>query len=328
MKIGLETESYHLFFHNNRMDIFDFIRKTAELGLDGVQINIITNEADKNLHPEWGVLGGNEPDHLKKVREEIQKYGLYAEIDTRGTDIEHLTKVIDIANQIGADVIRTYVVGKYDAEKMAKAAEDLKQVVPLLKKYRIKLGLENHEEETTDEIIKVIKEVNSPWVGAHCDIGNGMMAWEDPVEAVRNLAPYAYTTHFKDHIIIHDGEDHIVCGIPVGNGNIDLEECFKILVDESTLTRINIEMCYPYVAPFTRPKGTGGVFEVGEGAFKVEQPPYDLHVIKPADYYYPPEHLLEKMLEDQEKGVQQSVKYVLALREKYCGQKNFNEITR
>lgn len=41
MKIGLETESYHLFFHNNRMDIFDFIRKTAELGLDGYRLILL-----------------------------------------------------------------------------------------------------------------------------------------------------------------------------------------------------------------------------------------------------------------------------------------------
>lgn len=178
--------------------------------------------------------------------------------------------------------------------------------------------MENHEEELTDEVIQIINEVNSPWVSAHCDVGNGMMAWEDPVEAVRKLAPYAFTTHFKDHIIIHDGEDYRVCGVPVGTGNIDTEECFKILVEKSTLTRINVEMCFPYAINFKREHGAGGVFAVGEGAFKVEQPPYDLSVIKPLDYYYPPKELLEQMIEDQEKGTVQSVKYTLALRDKYC----------
>ncbi|EPD7162604.1 sugar phosphate isomerase/epimerase family protein, partial [Escherichia coli] len=53
MKLGLETESYHLFFQQGMMDIFDFIDKTSELGLDGVEINIIP---DVGLHPEFGVL--------------------------------------------------------------------------------------------------------------------------------------------------------------------------------------------------------------------------------------------------------------------------------
>jgi len=319
MKIGLETESYHLFFQNGRMNIFGFIKKTAELGLDGVQINTISEKGDKYIHPVWGALGGDDPAHLERVRKEIKKYGLFAEIDTRGTDPEHLRKVIEVAHTIGADVVRTYCCrGVYDSKALEKAPKDIKQLIPLLKKYRIKLAVENHEEETSDDVIRIIKEVNSPWVGAHCDVGNSMMAWEEPVEAVKRLAPYAFTTHFKDHIIINDGEDYRVCGIPVGQGNIDTEECFKVLVNDSTLTRINIEICYPYAAAFKREKGTGGIFDVGEGAFQVEEPPYDINLIKPLNYYYPPEELVENMLEDQEKGVEQSIKYVLSLRDKFC----------
>ncbi|MGE7588577.1 sugar phosphate isomerase/epimerase family protein [Peribacillus sp. NPDC101480] len=315
MKIGLETESYHLQFITGRMDIFGFIRKTAELGLDGVMINIVPWPGLSG----WGTLESFEPEYLERVRKEIQKYGFFAEIDTNGSDPEHLKEVIKAAHRMGADVIRTYTcLGEYDPERLKKAPGDIKKIVPLLEKYRIKLAVENHEEELTNEVIQIINEVNSPWVSAHCDVGNGMMAWEDPVEAVRKLAPYAFTTHFKDHIIIHDGEDYRVCGVPVGTGNIDTEECFKILVEKSTLTRINVEMCFPYAVNFKRELGAGGVFAVGEGAFKVEQPPYDLSVIKPLDYYYPPKELLEQMIEDQEKGTVQSVKYTLALRDKYC----------
>jgi sugar phosphate isomerase/epimerase len=315
MKIGLETESYHLQFITGRMDVFGFIRKTAELGLDGVMLNIIPWPGREEIC----VLESFEPQYLKRVKEEIQKYNLYAEIDTNGTDPEHLKNVIEVAHQIGADVIRTYICsGTYEPEKLEKAPADIKQIVPMLKKYRIKLAVENHEEETTQEVIKVINEVNNYWVGAHCDIGNGMMAWEEPVEAVKNLAPYAFTTHFKDHIIIKDGDEYKVCGVPIGQGNIDLDQCFKILVEGSRLERINIEMCFPYAVPFKREPGAGGVFEVGEGAFKVENPPYDPSVIKPSDYYYPPEELLEQMIADQEKGVEQCAKHTLALRDKYC----------
>ncbi len=316
MKLGLETESFHYLFQNGKMDIFDFIRKTAELGLDGVMINIIY---DKNLDPNWGTLGSDDTEHLEKVRKEIEKYNLYAEIDTKGTDPEHLAKVIDVAHKIGADVIRTYICfGEYDPEKLEKAPGDIKQIVQLLKKYRIKLAVENHEEETTDEIIKIIKEVDNYWVGAHCDIGNSMMAWEDPIEAVRKLAPYAFTTHFKDHIIIEEDGEYKVCGVPAGDGNIDLDECFRILVEESRLERINIEMCYPYIAQFKREPGAGGVYEVGEGAFKVENPPFDPNVIKPSQYYYPPEELLEELIEEQIKGIEKGIEYTKALRDKYC----------
>jgi sugar phosphate isomerase/epimerase len=315
MKIGLETESYHLQFITGKMDIFKFIQKTAELGLDGVMINIL----------EWpdlpgrGTLESFEPEYLKRVKAEIQKYGFFAEIDTNSTDPDHLAQVIQVAHQIGADVIRTYICFEtFDPAKLAEAPGDIQKIVPLLQKYRIKLAVENHEFELASEVIHIIEEVGSPWVRAHCDLGNSMMAWEDPVEAVTKLAPYAVTTHFKDHIIVHDGDDYRVCGVPAGSGNIDLDTIFKTLVEQSTLTRINVEMCFPYATFFKREPGAGGVFEVGEGAFKVEQPPYDLSVIKPLDYYYPPQELLEQMIADQEKGVEQSVRYALSLRDKYC----------
>lgn len=316
MKIGLETESYHLHFQNKRMDIFDFIRRTAELGLDGVQINIIK---DKNLDPDWGTLGSNDPEHLKKVRQEIEKYGLYVEIDTRGADPDRLKQVMEVAHQLGADVVRTYVsFGGNLEEELKRAPENLKKIVPLLEKYRIKLAVENHEYETADEIMDVIQKVRSPWVGVTCDIGNGMMAWEDPADTVKKLAPHTFTTHFKDHIIIKDEEGFKVCGTAVGSGNIDVDQCFKLLVENTTLGRINIEMCHPYVATFKKEKGAGGVKDLGEGAFKVENPPIDPALAKPEEYYYPPEESLERMLQYQDSEVRKSVKCVLALRDKYC----------
>ncbi|RXI50762.1 sugar phosphate isomerase/epimerase [Clostridium tetani] len=316
MKIGLETESYHLHFQNNRMDIFDFIRKTAELGLDGVQINIIK---DKNLDPEWGTLGSNDPEHLAKVRKEVEKYGLFVEIDARGTEPNKLKKVIEVAHRLGADIIRTYVrCGGDLQEEIRRAPEDIREVLPLLRKYRIKLALENHEYETADDMINIVKEIGSPWVGITCDTGNGMMVWEEPKETIEKLAPYTFTTHFKDHIIIKDEDDYRVCGTAIGEGSMNVEECFKMLVDNTTLTRINIEMCHPYVATFKKEDNVNGVSKLNTGVFTVENPPLDPEIIKPSEYYYPPEHLIDMMIKYQDEEVKKSVKKVLALRDKYC----------
>ena len=322
MKIGLDTESCHLLFHNGLIDIFGFIKKAAELELDGIMINIIGGMDGDNaeyIHPQWGCLGGDTPGHFAKVRKELHKYGLYAEVAMRGIDPEYLAKAIEITDAIGGDLLRTYCCfGKYDPETLKKAPDNFKKIVPLLKKYRIKFAIENHEEETADEIIEIIKKVGSPWVGSHCDIGNSMMAWEDPAVAVRKLAPYAFTSHFKDHIIIDDDGEYKVCGVPLGQGNINIDECFKILFEKSTLTRINIEQTYPFLSIFKREKGTGGVFRVGEGAFKVEKPVFDFEKHNPHEYYYPPEEHLDRWLEEQEKGLEESVKHLKGIRDTYC----------
>lgn len=264
----------------------------------------------------------------------------------RNLDYDRLVEVLEVTNKLGAEVVRSYIPikpaknieslsgaeGAYDFAKVrcdfdensyAEGIEKVRKIIPLLEKYRIKLALENHEYETSEELVAVIKEINNPWVGLLYDFGNSMMTWEEPVKAAENMAPYTYSTHFKDHIIIEEPNDkygYVVCGVPAGTGNIDLESCFNIMMKNSSLTRINVEMCYPYCAQFKRTPGVGGVAKVGEGAFKVEKHPYDYNIIKPSQYYYPheiSEEMLEKMLVDQMKGVEVSVKYLKALREKY-----------
>lgn len=103
IKLGLDTESLHLWFQNKRMDIFGFIEKAHELGFDGVMINILK---DYNLDPEWGTLMSNDPAHLKKVRDLLETYHMYAELATKGITKEHLLKVLDVAEALGADIIR------------------------------------------------------------------------------------------------------------------------------------------------------------------------------------------------------------------------------
>ena len=60
MLLGLETFSYHLAFAYREMDIFAFIKRTHEFGLDGVQINI---EGD-----DLGHLGSDDSGFLRDVR--------------------------------------------------------------------------------------------------------------------------------------------------------------------------------------------------------------------------------------------------------------------
>lgn len=320
MKIGLETESYHIFFQNRRMNIFDFIERTSQLGCDGVEINIIN---DLNLHPEFGTLESAEPHYLKAVRKAIEDRNLYCEIDTRFTSLKDIKKAVYIANYLGADVIRTYMfrLGTYDVSKLPEQIENLKQAVPILKQNRIKLAVENHEEETADELISVVEAVDSPWVGVHLDIGNGMMVWEDPITTCRKLAPYTYCTHFKDHSVVMHQNTPVVCGVPLTEGSIDLEECFKIIVEQSQVTRVNLESCHPYCSGFKRPEGTGGWKQGFTGPFAIKEPPFDPAKVLPLDYYYPSRisaELLEEMLVRQDEGVKKSIVEMHRLRDKFA----------
>lgn len=274
MLLGLETFSYHLAFAYGEMDIFNFIERTANLGLDGVQINV---EGQYLSH-----LGSDDSGFLRDVRAMIHQYDMFVELDTCGTKPEGLARVLGICHQLGADKMRVYSsVGGDVKNELKQAIVDFRQVISICADYGVKIAFENHEYETSQDVLNVVKEVGSEWIGTHVDTGNSMMVWEEPVDAVKAMAPYAVSTHFKDHMVIMVGNQPMIIGVPLGKGSLDCPEIFKILAQKSQLERINIEVCYGYIAPFRLPEHEGFGAKLGRGCFKIIKPPYDPEVVAP-----------------------------------------------
>ncbi len=172
-------------------------------------------------------------------------------------------------------------VGGDVQEEIKKAAPDFLQVVPLCADYGVKIAYENHEYESSQDILGVVHKVNSEFVGTFVDVGNSMTIWEDPIHAITATAPYAVSTHFKDHIVIMLGDQPVIIGVPLGKGSIDLVESFRILAEQSPLDRINIEVCYGYMAPFHVPESEGYGAKLDQGSFRIQHPPFDPEVVAP-----------------------------------------------
>ena len=320
VKIGLETESCHLLFQHGYMDVFGFIDYVAASGLDGVQLNLIP---DHNLDPTWGVLAGNNPEYLNRVSSALVANDLYCELDTRGTTFNELAPVLEIAHALGARLVRSYVRyphDRFDDTYLASQVAELRRIVPLLRRYNIRLAIENHEFETSADVINFVTAVGEPdWVGVLCDVGNPMMAWEDPLAAVQAMAPYAFGVHFKDHGVIMDEGEPVVCGFPLGEGSIDLDAVFRTLM-EGGPDRISLETCFPYCGTFKRVRGTGGVHELRE-TFAVLAAPFPSTLVRPSQYYYP-HHAgvaaLAALVEAQQSALIRSLRVVSALRATYA----------
>jgi 3-oxoisoapionate decarboxylase len=305
MQLGLETFSYHLAFGLGTMDVFGFIERAGELGLDGVQINRVGRHG--------GHLGGDGPDHLAKVRAMAEDMGLFVEVDTRGVDPEHLARALHITHALGGDVLRTYVsVGGDIEQELADAPAQLRRVLGTCAELGVRIAVENHEYETAGQVLGIVHAVDSPYVGALVDTGNSMMVWEDPVDAVRAMAPHAVSSHFKDHVVIIDEGQPMVVGVPLGTGDSDCAECFRILAADSPLERVNIEVCYGYQAPFRRPPEQGAGAKLGQGAFRVHPPPWDPACIAPR-FDRPSDAQLQQLLRWQDEAVAASVAYVKEL---------------
>src|SRR5258708_29322662 len=90
----------------------------------------------------------------------------------------------------------TFEAFKKDFERCQKS---IALAEPILRKYRMRLGIENHKGWRSAEQAAWLKRVSSEWVGVPFDFGNTLSLCEDPQETLRNLLPNSSACPQKYH---------------------------------------------------------------------------------------------------------------------------------
>jgi len=258
MLLGLHT--YSLYLHGigqawagfelpweRQLTTFQLFDLGVELGLDG-------------FHLDDGVLENLEPSFLREVSAAAKEKNLFLEYNMSldlghfGIGIQHdLEEGIGTAQALGADVVkvsmdiprpRPRAGSRFHPKVMPylkETIQKLKTAAPMAQTHGIHLALENHCDSFSEEILWVLKEVNHPFVGACIDTMNAWHIAEDPMKAIENLAPVAFTNHFRDDRIDFCRDGFKVSGVAVGDGDIDMEKAYEFIKTKSPTNRINIE---------------------------------------------------------------------------------------
>ncbi len=258
MLLGLHT--YSLYLHGigqawagfnlpwaRQMNTFELFDQAVRWGLDG-------------LHLDDGVLENLEKTYLKEVRAAAEANNLYLEynfsmdLGSQGIGIQHdPAEAIATAELLGADIVkvsmdlirpRPVAASRFHPDVMAQiksVAARLKQLAPAAEAADVKIAVENHCDSFSEEILWLLDTVDSPVVGACIDTVNALMVMEDPMQAIANLAPRAFTNHFKDDCIEFQRHGFKLTGTAVGDGDIDIKRAYEIIKTTSSMNRINIE---------------------------------------------------------------------------------------
>lgn len=242
MKLGLDSYSYHLAFGahpdfapKQKMTLFQFIERVAELCLDGFQID--------PMH-----LKNRDRIYLSELLASAKEKKLFLEYGAMGVESEYLKTELEICSMLESPVLRTFVgFDRFDKNtnietEIRNAIENLNKIKSDAESAGIKIAIENHGDVTTDELVRIIQEVESPNIGICLDLGNAMMTLEEPLSAAEKMAPYAFTTHFKDYAIQLTNYGFKVTGVALGDGNIDLQRALSILNQKANLDKIILEL--------------------------------------------------------------------------------------
>jgi len=237
MKIGIDSYCYHRYFGEiypleqdpgDRMSLEDFLARAVMLQVDGVSL-------ESCFMPDLGAgyvqdIGGFLDEHRL---DRVYAWGHPDGLKGGASDEAYADMVrhIGLARAMGAPVMR--VVGSsrkfQDVPRemqLERLARRFQQAVAVAAEQGVRLAIENHIDFNADQLLCLLHDVDSPYLGITFDSGNFLRLLDDPVKAMDKLKNHVYATHIKDVKPQKDLPADLWCffaSTPLGDGLIDNE---------------------------------------------------------------------------------------------------------
>jgi sugar phosphate isomerase/epimerase len=127
----------------------------------------------------------------------------------RAKDVEHVKEWVEVAARMGAPVLRVFSGTRPEGiawDKVAAwMADDLRKCVEHAERYGVIIGIQNHADTltTSDEVLKIVKLVDSSWFGVIVD--TGFFPGPNPYEHIARVIPHAVNWQIKEKVDTKDG---------------------------------------------------------------------------------------------------------------------------
>lgn len=212
LQYSINAYSFNSELRSGEMTFFDMMAFCAEIGMDAVDLTgyyfssypqIPENKALFALKRKALDLG------LDIAWTGVRNNFVTPDINSRNSDIELIKNWLDASSKLGASIMRVFT-GRNKSEEFTKdeikkwLVKDYKTCADFGEQYGVIVGLQNHDEFlfTSDEIIDIIKRVNSDWFGLVLDCGS--LPSSNTYEEMEKLAPYANYWFVKEHVKTKD----------------------------------------------------------------------------------------------------------------------------
>src|SRR5262249_3300456 len=100
------------------------------------------------------------------------------------------------------------------------------------------------------ELANLIEECGREYVGATLDSGNATWTFEDPMENLEILGPYAATTGIRDSMVWETGEGASVAWTSMGEGQVDWQKYSGRFQQLCPGVNVQLEIISGAVRPF------------------------------------------------------------------------------
>ncbi len=241
---GIASTSYMGVWHPK--DTYEFLEHCHALEAAGIQAGVhgdIAGEATTRAD-------------VFRIRRRAEELGMFLEAMVplpRGSDTTAFEQALKDARDAGATALRAACLGTRRYETFATLADWRRHVdeshrsitaaLPLLERYKLPLGLENHKDWTTDEMVHLMRQYSSEYFGVCLDFGNNISLLDpDPMDTIEKLAPWTVTTHLKNMAVAPDDDGFFMSEVLFHDGYLDLARAIRTVQQARPKTRLCLEM--------------------------------------------------------------------------------------
>jgi sugar phosphate isomerase/epimerase len=220
VKLSCAAYSYRDYLQRGDMSLDGFIDTCADLGLDGIELTAY-------------YFKDTDPSTLASLKRHAFRAGLdlcatavggsfaLSDEDARKQHVTMVKQWLDISQRLGSPCLRVFAgptpegVHEHTARGWVEAG--LTECADHAASCGVMIALENHGglTSTAAQTIRILRDVDHPWLGLNLDIGNFK---QDPYREIEDCAPDAITTHAK---VSSNGPD--------GRFNVDYRRVKQIL---------------------------------------------------------------------------------------------------
>ena len=178
---------------------------------------------------------------LAEIRGAARAADIQLELGTRGVQTAHLLDYLDLATKLDVTFVRSMLNTASHKPTVTEAITLLKEVLPAFKERGVSIGLETYEQVSTNDLVRVVEGVASPFIGVCLDPANCVARLEMPADVIDRVAPYVVNMHIKDFTFTRqDGwVGFSLIGCPLGEGFLDYDAMIeKVKPDSKTISQI------------------------------------------------------------------------------------------
>lgn len=237
-KIGTTSYGYRYLLMDDRQapPLTEIIRRVAAMGLDTFQV--CENARPLGLsRPEWR-------DAVNTARD--CNVGLRAGCMT--LSVETLSRYMELAAAIPDDQVRIVMEDEQSGPPSRGSIEAfLEAAAPRVEAAGMTLAIENHFHIPCRMLADVVAPFPLSLVGFCIDTANSLRNWEPADQVFALLDSRALQYHLKDYKVRGTNVGFCVGGAPLGEGDLDLAACVRLIEGRHGAPRVFLENWTPSV---------------------------------------------------------------------------------